>query len=302
MQTEFSSLYDLFAAIPDETAAIKYFAAIRWANGEFCPYCGHDKIYPFKDGKNWKCAQCRERFSIRVGTIFEDSKIPIRKWLTAIWFITSHRKGIASTQLAKDIDVQQRTAWFMLHRLRHAARTRSFNRPLRGIVEVDEGYFGGKEANKHRNKRTGKSGTSGKVLAIGMVERDGELRLKTIKSTGDMKREIKANVQRGAKLMTDEHPVYIGLEWLYDRATVNHSKGEYGRGQAHTNTIEGVWALLKRQIIGIHHFVSAKHLHRYFAEATWRYNRRDVPDALRIGDFLTRVDGRLRYAELIAKA
>lgn len=302
MKTEFRSLYELFAAIPDEKAAIKYFAAIRWANGEFCPYCGHDKIYPFSDGKTWKCAQCRQRFSIRVGSIFEDSNIPIRKWLAAIWMITSHRKGIASTQLARDIDVTQKTAWFMLHRLRHAARTRSFNRPLGGTVEVDEGYFGGKEGNKHRNKRVGARNNQGKVLAIGMLERDGELRLKTITGTKEMKREIMENVKPGAKLMTDEHPVYIGLEGVYERHSVNHRAGEYARGEAHTNSIEGVWALLKRQIIGIHHFVSPKHLHRYFAEATWRFNRRDVPDALRIADFLTRSDGRLRYAELIAKA
>jgi transposase-like protein len=132
MVAEFSSLDGLFTASPTEKAAIAYFKAIRWKNGEHCPYCGHDKIYGFSDGKNWKCAECRQRFSIRVGTIFEDSRIPLRKWLAAIWFITSHKKGIASTQLAKDIDVTQKTAWFMLHRLRHAARTRSFNRPLGG--------------------------------------------------------------------------------------------------------------------------------------------------------------------------
>jgi len=123
---EFLSLYDLFAAIPDEGAAIRYFKAIRWANGEYCPYCGHPEIYGLKGGRKWKCAQCRTAFSIRVGTIFEDSKIPVRKWLAAIWLITSHRKGIASTQIARDLGVTQKTGWFMLHRLRHAARTRSF--------------------------------------------------------------------------------------------------------------------------------------------------------------------------------
>src|SRR5262245_9326453 len=143
MKVEFGSLLELFDAIPDEQSAIDYFRAIRWARGEFCPYCGGSKLYWFKDRRTWKCADtdCAERFSIRVGTIFEDSKIPIRKWLAAIWFITSHKKGIASTQLAKDIDVTQKTAWFMLHRLRHAARTRSFNRQLRGTVEADESHF-----------------------------------------------------------------------------------------------------------------------------------------------------------------
>ena len=144
---DFASLFDLFAAIPDEKAAIAYFKAIRWANGEYCPYCGNTKVFAFSDGKTWKCAakECRQRFSIRVGTIFEDSKIPIRKWLAAIWLITSHRKGIASTQIARDLNVTQKTGWFMLHRLRHAARTRSFNRQLTGTIETDEGYFGGKD-------------------------------------------------------------------------------------------------------------------------------------------------------------
>ncbi len=300
---EFASLYEYFEAIPDEKAAIAYFRAIRWKNGEFCPHCGHDKIYGFSDGKTWKCAQCRQRFSIRVGTIFEDSKIPLRKWFAAIWMITSHRKGIASTTLARDIDVTQKTAWFMLHRLRHAARTRSFNRPLRGTVEVDESYFGGKSANKHRDKRVKGINNQGKVVAIGMLERNGELRIKTIKHSGEMKREIIANIEPGSKLMTDEAGVYHGLDALYERYTVNHSQGQYGDGgEGHTNSIEGVWALIKRQIIGIHHFVSEKHFHRYMNEVMWRFNRREMSEAPRLGELLKWTDGRLTYATLIGKA
>ncbi|MBN8982784.1 MAG: IS1595 family transposase [Rhizobiales bacterium] len=294
---DFKSLYDLFEAIPDEVAAISYFKNIIWKNGERCPYCGHDKVYAFSDGKAWKCAKCRQRFSIRVGTIFEDSKIPLRKWLAAIWLITSHRKGIASTQIARDLNVTQKTGWFMLHRLRHAARTRSFNRPLRGFVEADEGYFGGKDKNRHKeNRRKVK-----KTLAVGLLERQGELRVFPIKHTGQMIGAIVRNVKEGSRLMTDSAPVLANMGALYDHTAVNHSRGQYGDGaDGHTNSIEGVWALIKRQIYGIHHWVSAKHLDRYLAEAVWRYNRRDVKDSNRIADFLTRVDGRLTYASLIA--
>jgi transposase-like protein len=296
-KNEFSSLYELFEAIPDEKAAVAYFRAIRWANGEFCPYCGHDKVYGFSDGKTWKCAQCRQRFSIRVGTVFEDSKIPLRKWIAAIWMITTHRKGIASTTLARDIDVQQKTAWFMMHRLRHAARTRSFNRQLRGIVEADEGFFGGSDRNKHRAKK----GKTKKVVALGMLERGGELRVVPIDTLGQMNRHIVSHVREGSRLMTDDWRGFLQLDPMYKRTVVNHGAGQYGDGgDGHTNSIEGVWALIKRQIYGIHHWVSAKHIDRYLDEATWRYNRRGVKDRFRVAEFLTRVDGRLTYRELIA--
>jgi transposase-like protein len=295
---EFASLYELFAAIPNEQSAIDYFRAILWKNGEHCPYCGHDKVYGFKDRRTFKCAQCRQRFSLRVGTIFEDSKIEIRKWMAAIWLITSHRKGIASAQLARDIGVTQKSAWFMLHRLRHAARTRSFNRQLRGTVEADEGYFGGKDKNRHADNRGRKVKKS---LAVGLLERQGELRVFPIKSTSDMLGAIVDNVREGSRLMTDEARALSGIEAIYDRTAVNHSRGQYGDGSdGHTNSIEGVWALIKRQIYGIHHWVSAKHLERYLDEATWRYNRRSVKDGNRIAEFLTRVDGRLTYRDLIA--
>jgi transposase-like protein len=299
---EFKSLYEFFSAVPDEQAAIDYLKSIRWAKGEFCPFCGHDKVYGFAKGKmagrQWKCAQCREKFSMRTGTIFEDSRIPLRKWLATIWIITSHKKGIASTQLAKDIDVTQKTAWFMLHRLRHAARTRSFNRPLRGLVEADETFMGGKDKNKHQHRR----GKDQKVAVFGMLEREGELRAQPVASLKDVKHQIVANVEKGAHLLTDEWPGYVAVDKHVTRHSVDHSKGEYVRKFfVHVNGIEGVWSLLKRQIYGIHHFVSAKHLHRYVSEVVWRYNRREVKDTPRMSEFLTRLDGRLTYKFLIAE-
>ena len=238
-------------------------------------------------------------FSIRVGTIFEDSKIPIRTWLAAIWLITNHSKGIASTTLAKDLDITQKSAWFVLHRLRHAARTRSFNRKLKGTVETDEGYFGGKDTNKHKAKR----GKVKKVLAQGLVERGGEARVFTINSTNELRGGVVVHVEEGARLMTDEATAFSGLDALYDHRTFSHKRNQYGDGaDGHTNSVEGLWALIKRQIYGIHHFVSEKHLNKYFGEATWRYNRRGLKAPQRVAEFLTRVDGPLTYKELIAKA
>lgn len=133
----------MMMVFPDEQAAIDHFTAIRWKHGAFCPHCGSVKVYHFSDNRTHKCGDCRKRFSIKVGTIFEDSKIGLREWMLAVWLITGHKKGIASTQLAKDIGVTQKTAWFMLQRLRYAAQTKSFNRPLEDEIEADETFIGG---------------------------------------------------------------------------------------------------------------------------------------------------------------
>ncbi len=193
MLKTFDSLFQLFEAFPDEQSAIDHLRAIRWKDGAFCPHCGSTRVMHFKDKRTHKCHDCRQRFSIKVGTIFEDTKLPLRKWFAAIWLITSHKKGIASTTLAKDLKITQKSAWFVLHRLRHAARTNSFNAPLKGEVEADETFFGGKDKNKHASKR----GKDDKVVVIGMLERGGELRLKSLmrskrrkaKSSGTLSRD-----------------------------------------------------------------------------------------------------------------
>lgn len=294
-----NSLYDFFEAFPDEQAAIDHLRAIRWKNGAYCPHCKSGRVMHFGDRRTHKCHDCRQRFSIKVGTIFEDTKLPLRKWFAAVWLITSHKKGIASTQLAKDLKITQKTAWFVLHRLRYASRTKSFERPLAGTVEVDESYFGGKESNKPKSKRKA-LGTAGKTAVLGLVERNGRIRAQKIaKLTTRMVRgRIVDNVEPTATLMTDEMSAIQSINLPNARFAVNHSKGEYARFAVHTNTIEGAWGLFKRQVYGIHHHVSAKHLDAYLSEMCYRYGSRDLEEGERVNDLLSQVEGRLTYKAL----
>jgi transposase-like protein len=304
MLQQFDTLDELTEAFPDEQSCIRHFRAIRWANAAFCPYCGSVKIYHFSDDRTHKCGDCRQRFSIKVGTVFEDTKLPLRKWFIAIWLITSHKKGIASTQLARDIGVTQKTAWFMTHRLREAAATKSFNKPLTGEVEIDETFVGGKERNKHEWQRQhAGTGGVGKTVVFGMLERGGELRAMKVDDlrARTVQAKVVENVEPGANIMSDEFPSYIGLEGRFHHHTVNHSIGEYVRDYfCHVNGLEGAWSHFKRRVFGIHHWISAKHTDRYFAEFTWRYNRRDAEEGDRVNALLAASDGkRLTYPQLI---
>lgn len=304
MIQQFDSLMDMMDTFADEQVCIDHLRAIRWKNGAFCPHCGGTKIYNFSDNRTHKCGDCRQRFSIKVGTIFEDTKLPLRKWFMAIWMITSHKKGIASTQLAKDLKITQKSAWFVMHRLRHAARTMSFNAPLNGEVEVDETYVGGKAINKHGGKKAGPGrGTIGKTIVVGAVKRDGDVIAKVVANTdGDtLCNFVRETVSPAADLLaTDELPAYKRLGAEYNHGVVRHRSKQYVDGVIHTNTIEGYWSLLKRQIVGIHHWVSPKHLNRYVAESSWRYNRRDSKEGNRVNLLLDSVSGRLTYKGLIA--
>jgi transposase-like protein len=303
MLTQFNSIIEMMEAFPDEQSCIDHLTAIRWRGGEYCPYCGSTELYHFSDKRTHKCKACKARFSIKVGTIFEDTKLPLRKWFLAMWLITSHKKGIASTQLAKDLRITQKSAWFVLHRLRHAARTQSFNAPLDGDVEIDETYVGGKAANRHKNDPKNGPGTSGKTAVIGALKRGGNAVAVVVKNTNTSTLDSFAHAvvsPAANSVSTDEHSGYRNLGRTFNHGVVRHSAGEYTSGNFHTNGIEGFWSLLKRQIIGIHHHVSEKHLHRYVAESAWRFNLRRIGEGDRVNEIMADANGHLRYKDLIA--
>jgi transposase-like protein len=301
------SLYEFFKQFPDEETARKYFEGKRWKEGANCPHCGSLAASECKDHKPmpYRCRDCRKHFSVRTGTVLEESRLPLQKWLLAIYMLTTARKGIPSTQMARELGVTQKTAWFLAHRIRETWMSKNNGADMGPTVEIDETFIGGKEKNKHGHKKLHAGrGAVGKQPVMGIKERNGLVRAFPINGTerADLHGAIAQNVKIGSTVYTDCHKSYVGMPG-YTHESVKHSVGEYVREQAHTNGIESFWALLKRSYYGIHHFMSPKHLHRYVNEHSFRHNTAKVGTMDFIGMTIEKmVNCRITYKELTQNA
>ena len=303
------SINELITMFPTEQSCIEYLEKCRWCGGGdavISPYNCFSIVYKCKNGR-YKCKETGYYFNVLKGTMLENTKVPLTKWFTAIWLVASHKKGISSLQLSRDIHVTQKTAWFMLQRIRKTmGQENATDKIYRGEVELDETFIGGKNKNRHASKKVANSqGRSciDKTPVLGMVQRNGKLIAKKMQCTSEesITPLVLKHVMKETMVYSDEWIGYKKVSKKYHHLFVNHGSKQYVNGRIHTNTLEGAWSLLKRGIQGIYHSVSRKHLQRYVDEFVFRYNYRNMTDDVRFNYLLQSFYScRLTYADLKA--
>jgi transposase-like protein len=302
MLQNFKSIFDLVQAFPTEQDCINHLEILRWNGTPVSPFDASSIVYKCSNNR-YKCKNTGKYFNVKVGTIFENTNIKLQKWFMALYIFSSHKKGISSHQLAKDISVTQKSAWFMLHRLRYAFDHPTLKGSLSNCVEIDETYMGADEKNKHTSKKTeGAQGRSTKTKkpVLGMKERDGNIVAKVVDDTksNTIIPIIEQTIIAGSEVYTDEYNAYNSLSRNYTHLRVNHGAKEYVNQMAHTNGLENFWSHLKRGVDGIYHWVSKPHLQSYVDEFVLRFNTRDLSTSNRFNLVLSNAAGRLKYNQL----
>lgn len=302
--TDFKSLVEFMQTFPDESSCMKYLEQILWDGKPISPFDPTSKIYTCKDGK-YKCKNTGKYFTVRTGTMFDGTKIGLQKWFLAIWLITTHKKGTSSLQLGRDLNISQKAAWFLLQRIRTCLVIEN-DSELEGIIEIDETFVGGKNKNRHKDKKVpmcqGRS-YKDKVPVLGMLQRGGKLTCVVIDNTqrGTIQPIVKNYVKDGSKLITDEWHAYSGLDSQYNHNIVNHAKKEYVNlhdSSIHSNSIEGFWGIFKRGMIGVYNHTSKEHLPLYVNEFVYRYNMRKHPESDKFNHMVAHSGIRTKYMDI----
>lgn len=301
--SKFNSLLDVINTFSDEQTCIDHLTQLRWEVNIVSPFDPSSKVYVCK-GNKYKCKNTGKYFNVKTSTLFDNTKIKLQKWFLAIYLVTSHKKGISSIQLSKDIAVTQKTAWFMLQRIRACFGLDNDSDNLSNEVEIDETYVGGKNKNRHNNKKIANAqgrSIKDKTPVLGMIERDGKLVAKKVVNTKatTITPIILNTLSKDATVYTDEFRGYSKVRRAFNHGNVNHGIGEYVNGKIHTNTIEGFWSLFKRSIIGIYHNVSPKHLQKYVDESVYRYNTKELNEAQRMNFLFCNTTVRTTYKKLV---